>query len=280
MMLMPDGHPKHLPFTDGTGVADIEPIRSEIETVLAAARALPEEDAKLDRLIAVIEEKAALPNNKLLVFSSFRHTLAYLARKLNERGVRVGLIHGDVPDHERRQRRAAFAASAEDPRTIDVLLSSEVGAEGLDYQFCDAIVNYDIPWNPMRIEQRIGRIDRYGQKSDTVLIYNFVTPGTVEFEIYDRCLLRIGIFERTIGGSEAVLGEIAEGIRRVVEDLSLSEGARKDRLQQIADNEIRHIAAADACAYLRARGGARRADTYLHNSRPPAYPGGGASPFR
>src|SRR4029077_10635517 len=106
----------------------------------------------------------------------------------------------------------------------------------------DAIVNYDIPWNPMRIEQRIGRIDRYGQKSDTVLIYNFVTHGTVEFEIYDRCLLRIGIFERTIGGSEAVLGEIAEGIRRVVEDLSLSEADRRQRLQQIADNEIRHIA--------------------------------------
>jgi hypothetical protein len=102
-------------------------------------------------------------------------------------------------------------------------------------------VNYDIPWNPMRIEQRIGRIDRYGQKSDTVLIYNFVTPGTVEFEIYERCLLRIGIFERTIGGSEAILGEIAEGIRRVVEDLSLTEADRRQRLQQIADNEIRHI---------------------------------------
>ena len=75
-----------------------------------------------------------------------------------------------------------------------------------------------------------------------VLIYNFVTPGTVEFEIYDRCLLRIGIFERTIGASEAILGDIAEGIRRVVEDLSLSEADRNQRLQQIADNEIRHIA--------------------------------------
>src|SRR5439155_22074222 len=97
------------------------------------------------------------------------------------RGVRVGSIHGDVKDDERRALRRAFALPAENPDAIDVLLSSEVRSEGLDFQFCEALVNYDIPWNPMRIEQRIGRIDRYGQANETVAIYNLITPGTVDF---------------------------------------------------------------------------------------------------
>ena len=57
------------------------------------------------------------------------------------------------------------------------------------YQFCDCIVNYDLPWNPMRVEQRIGRIDRNGQKSESVAIVNLITPGTVDADIYERCLL-------------------------------------------------------------------------------------------
>jgi ATP-dependent helicase HepA len=61
------------------------------------------------------------------------------------------------------------------------------------------MVNYDIPWNPMRIEQRIGRIDRFGQRSDKVLIYNFITPGTVEERIFFRCFERIGVFRDTVG---------------------------------------------------------------------------------
>ena len=99
-----------------------------------------------------------------------------------------GLVHGDVPDDERANLRRRFALPKEDADAIDVLLSSEVGCEGLDFQFCDFLINYDLPWNPMRIEQRIGRIDRYGQKSETVAIVNFVTPGTVDADIYDRCL--------------------------------------------------------------------------------------------
>ncbi len=155
-----------------------------------------------------------MPNRRLLLFSSFRHTLAYVDAALRAGGVRVGLIHGGVADDDRRRLRKAFALPPEHDDAIDVLLSSEVGSEGLDFQFCDALVNYDIPWNPMRIEQRIGRIDRYGQASQTVAIYNFVTPGTVDFDIFNRCLLRIGVFERAIGGSEAILGEDCRGAAR------------------------------------------------------------------
>ena len=224
----------------------VDEVQNEIGAVLAQARALPPDDPKLERLLTIVAEKGGMPNRRLLVFSAFRHTLAYLEAALLNRGVRVGLIHGDVDDDDRRKLRRTFALPPDDGAAIDVLLSSEVGSEGLDFQFCDALVNYDIPWNPMRIEQRIGRIDRYGQASETAAIYNLVTPGTVDFEIYDRCLLRIGIFERAIGGSEAILGDIATRLQRVAEDFSLTDAERNARLQQLADNDIRQIAETEA----------------------------------
>ena len=106
----------------------------------------------------------------------------------------MAIITGKVQDEEREALRNRFRLPRTDPDAIDILLSSEVGCEGLDYEFCDRMVNYDIPWNPMRIEQRIGRIDRFGQRSEKVLIYNFVTPGTVEERIFFRCFERIGVF--------------------------------------------------------------------------------------
>lgn len=228
------------------GDTGIDAIRQEIASVLAQARELPADDPKLDRLLTIVAEKGTMPNRRLLVFSAFRHTLAYLDAALRVQGVRVGMIHGSVGDDDRRALRRAFALPPEHPAAVDVLLSSEVGSEGLDFQFCDALVNYDIPWNPMRIEQRIGRIDRYGQASETVAIYNLVTPGTVDFDIYSRCLVRIGIFERAIGGSEAILGDIATRLQQVAEDFSLTDSERANRLQQLADNEIRQIAETEA----------------------------------
>jgi ATP-dependent helicase HepA len=233
---------------EGAEILDtsIDDIRADIGAILAQARALPAEDPKLDRLLGIVAQKGAMANRRLLLFSAFRHTLTYLDAAMRAHGVRTGLIHGDVKDDERRALRRAFALPAQDPGAIDVLLSSEVGSEGLDFQFCDALVNYDIPWNPMRIEQRIGRVDRYGQTSETVAIYNLVTPGTVDFDIYSRCMMRIGIFERTIGGSEAILGEIATRLQQVAEDFSLTEDERNGKLQQLADNEIRQIAETEA----------------------------------
>jgi len=103
------------------------------------------------------------------------------------------------------------------------------------------LVNYDLPWNPMRVEQRIGRIDRYGQKSESVVIYNFITPGTIDAAIYDRCLLRIGVFRQALGGSEDILGQLTREIRAIAENFTLSTEEQAARLQQLADNEIRAV---------------------------------------
>lgn len=212
----------------------------EIGEIADRAAAL-ENDPKCDRLLSYVEEKAQLTNNKLLVFSTFRHTLGYLFAQLATTGVRVGLVHGSVPDSERRDLRARFAKDKSEPDAIDILLSSEVGTEGLDYQFCDALVNYDLPWNPMRIEQRIGRIDRRGQRSETIAIKNLIVSGTVDAAIFKRCLMRIGVFQRALGGSEAILGELTREIRKIGEDLTLNESERATRLQQLADNKIGRV---------------------------------------
>jgi ATP-dependent helicase HepA len=219
----------------------VEQVRADIQALLDEAQLLDPYDPKVEAFIQVLADKSRLPNNKALVFSTFRHTLAYLARHSTRSGLRVGLIHGDISEEDRRDLRRRFALPKEEVTAIDVLLSSEVGCEGLDFQFCDFLINYDLPWNPMRIEQRIGRIDRYGQKSETVAIINFITPGTVDADIYERCLVRIGVFQHAIGGNEEILGEITQALHDIAESFSLTAEQRDKRLRQLADNSIRQI---------------------------------------
>lgn len=219
----------------------IDLVRNDVEDLLEQARNLTPHDPKVEAFVKVIIEKNKLPNNKAMVFSTFRHTLAYLAQHTQQTGIRYGLVHGDVPDEERADLRRRFALPKEDADALDVLLSSEVGCEGLDFQFCDFLINYDLPWNPMRIEQRIGRIDRYGQKSEKVAIINFITPGTVDADIYERCLWRIGVFQHAVGGSEEILGTITQELHDIAESFSLTAEERAKQLQQLADNGVRQV---------------------------------------
>jgi len=214
-------------------------IHDRIEEILKLAQKLPPEDPKFDAMMEVIRKKSYDENkNKIMIFSSFKHTLRYLNRRLMEKGLRVGMIHGEVPDEERRELRKRFDPAetpSTDNKALDVLLFSEVGCEGLDYQFCDCMINYDLPWNPMKVEQRIGRIDRNGQTSESVAIYNMVTPGTVDADIYDRCLLRIGVFHSSVGDCEDILGEITGEIRKLVDNFELTDEERREKLQQMTD---------------------------------------------
>ena len=219
----------------------INSIQAQIQTIIESARFLDPHDPKLEALSNIIRDKQSLNNNKVMLFSSFRHTLNYLYRHLREDGFRVGMIHGGTADEERVNLRRRFEKPREELDGLDLLLFSEIGCEGLDYQFCDCIVNYDLPWNPMRVEQRIGRIDRVGQKSESIAIVNLITPGTVDADIYERCLVRIGVFNNALGGSEEILGEITREIRSIAEQFTLSDEERGLKLQQLADNKIRLI---------------------------------------
>lgn len=213
----------------------------EAGTLLREARSLPPDDPKLDALLEIT--RATMDDiespGKVLVFSFFLATLGYLKARLLEAGVRVEIVSGNVAEDDRQVLRDRFRLPRTDPAAIDVLLSSEVGCEGLDYEFCDRLVNYDIPWNPMRVEQRIGRIDRFGQKAAKVLIFNLVTPGTIEDRVFFRCFERLGIFRDTVGDLEEVLGDTVSSLTRLVVDTTLSPAQVDERARQEADNVVR-----------------------------------------
>lgn len=157
------------------------------------------EDAKVEKLLKIIKEVFKNGIKKLVVFALFRKSLKYLNIRLKKAGYNSLVIHGLI------ENRADILKQFKMDENIHILLSSEVGSEGLDMQFCNSMVNYDLPWNPMVVEQRIGRIDRFGQKSPIVNIYNMVVADSIQEEIYMRLLERIGIFQGTIGDMEAIL---------------------------------------------------------------------------
>lgn len=223
---------------------ELETIAEKVKAVVAMAKNLDPFDPKMEAVVSLVEQKQNAEehgNHRVMLFSSFRHTLRYVHDGLLKAGVRAGMVHGGVPDEERTALRERFEKEKGDPQALDVLLFSEVGCEGLDYQFCDCMINYDLPWNPMRVEQRIGRIDRNGQKSEFVSIYNLITPGTVDADIYERCLKRIGVFEEALGESEEILGRITRDIQQIAINPNLSDEERREQLQQLADNEIRQL---------------------------------------
>ena len=191
-------------------------------------------DSKFEAFRGVLDEVVGRRGKKAIVFSTFRDTLRYLEVKLAELGIGTETIHGGVDD--RAERVARFAS---DPR-VDVLLSSEVGREGLNMQFCDVVVNYDLPWNPMRVEQRIGRVDRIGQTSPVINVYTFTITGTIEERIYERLLEKINVFSEALGDLEEILSEddsLAKKIEGLEQDLyrtELTEAEQNQRIDEVA----------------------------------------------
>ena len=162
-------------------------------------------DSKFDQLLTVLKTVFDHGNKKIIVFAIFKKTLKYLAIRLRKAGYKCELIYGDPSiDKVAALRRFQF------DDTIQVLLSSEVGSEGLDMQFCNTLVNYDLPWNPMVVEQRIGRVDRFGQESPKVNINTIIVKESILEDIYERLLTRIGIFRESIGDLEAILDSVMQ----------------------------------------------------------------------
>ncbi len=179
---------------------------------------LPARDCKYEKLREILDKVLTEdPARKVIVFTFFTGTSSYLADRLNDEGIPALRIAGDVSSNPRRPDddvRGKLIQRFRDDPGVRVLVSTEVGSEGLDFQFCSFLVNYDLPWNPMVVEQRIGRIDRFGQKAPVLHFYSLVVEDTIEDRILQRLYDRIGIFERSVGDLESILGDELEGIRR------------------------------------------------------------------
>ena len=165
-------------------------------------------DTKYQKLRKELLERS--PQEKVIIFAFFKDTLSYLQRRLEADGLSCLLVTGDVTDRDERDRLLNnFNDSA-----FRILLCSEVAAEGVDLQFCRVMVNYDLPWNPMRVEQRIGRIDRIGQHAKSIVIINFHVRGTIDGSIYAHLYQKIGIFKDTVGDLESVCRRIRKPSHR------------------------------------------------------------------
>jgi len=141
-------------------------------------------------------------NDKVILFTTFRATARYLYERLEKNGISSILLWGSM-EHPKQYYIDQFKTS----KTLKVLISTEVVSEGVDLQFSSFLINYDLPWNPMRVEQRIGRIDRLGQKSQKLNIWNLYYEDSIDDRIVNRLFERIQIFEESLGEHEAIIGE-------------------------------------------------------------------------
>lgn len=197
-------------------------------------------DSKATRLVECLDQFfKENPDKKIIIFSFFKITLYYLETFLNTRGYSKGcsILTGDQNPQDRWDSIQDFKSNPEKK----ILLSSEVGAEGIDLQFCNAIVNYDLPWNPMKIEQRIGRIDRIGQKEKVLLIYNFVCDGTIDEKIYNKLWKRIQVFENVLGDVEMLLNNKISELTNSIFSRKLTSEQQDQLISQTAAAIERNI---------------------------------------
>lgn len=216
------------------------PVEDRLREAWTAAAGI---DSKYDKFVDALKQmigEGTAADGKVLVFSFFRKTIEHLAVRLREllidgQPLRVSILYGPTPEEERHQIVRAFR----EERGPHVVLSSEVAAEGLDFEFANAMVNYDLPWNPMRVEQRIGRLDRYGQEAKVIHIFNFSVIDTIEERILERLYERIGIFKTAIGDLESILGDEIEWLTRELLQPDLTPEEEEEVITQAAENIVR-----------------------------------------
>ncbi|MDK2960098.1 MAG: hypothetical protein PWP12_282 [Bacillota bacterium] len=185
----------------------------ELRVLVQKGRALEEREmsSKLAKLREVLTDQNIFvdPKTKLLIFTEFKETLDYLVATLQGWGLRVTQIHGGMKIGDRDTPGTRLYAEREFREEAQVLVATEAAGEGINLQFCWLMVNFDIPWNPMRLEQRMGRIHRYGQERDC-LIFNFVAANTREGQVLERLLERLWEIRRELGSDQVfdVVGEI------------------------------------------------------------------------
>ena len=229
---------------------------NEAASEIAAANLHEEEAAELDDLVRALEALAVDskgeefvrrmtilldedPDAKVLVFTEFRETQAYLKELLDQadrpgRPIGVKLFHGQLKPMAKDDAVESFRVG----HGPQVLISTEAGGEGRNFQFCHYLVNYDLPWNPMRVEQRIGRLDRIGQEHE-VRVFNLYAEGTVEERVLDVLEKRINAFEDTVGGLDPILGETEDDLRKILRRAPSERDAALEELGRRLEDQVR-----------------------------------------
>jgi SNF2 family DNA or RNA helicase len=189
------------------------PLRSQIMELVEMIKKI-ETHSKAAKTVELIQQI----NDKVIIFTEYRATQNYLQKYLSEHGITSVPFRGGFKRSKKDWMTDLFQNRAQ------VLIATEAGGEGINLQFCNQVINYDLPWNPMRVEQRIGRVHRLGQKRD-VHIYNLSTVGTIEQHILNLLYEKIDLFEM-------VIGELDD----IVERLSLNQSLEENLISIIMDS--------------------------------------------
>jgi hypothetical protein len=200
-------------FTTAKSPQEIQQEGNEVRKLYEMAQSLynrKQEEKKFQKLQELLKSNGVLEHGeKLVIFTEHKDTLLYLEERLSKSGgYKVVTIHGGKMVDERREAQWAFAK----PDT-QILIATDAAGEGINLQFCRLLINWDIPWNPNRLEQRMGRIHRYGQKQD-VLVFNMVASNTKEGKVLERLLTKLDIIREGMGDDRVydVIQDVLEGV--------------------------------------------------------------------
>jgi superfamily II DNA or RNA helicase len=226
--------------------SDVREEIAELRQLAQKAQAVEDagSEAKLARLNKLMHEEGFFdrPDQRLLIFTEFKDTLDYLVEKLGSWGFRVGTIHGGMKPGSRDEPGTRLYTEQQFKEgAIQILVATEAAGEGINLQCCNILFNYDIPWNPNRLEQRMGRIHRYGQLKDC-LIFNFAATNTIEGRVLQRLLEKLQEIRNALDDDSVfnVVGEVlpAAHIERVLRDYyagKLGDEDLEDRLLRDVD---------------------------------------------
>lgn len=198
-------------FTTAKSIGDIKLETEKVKNLLDLAESLYHsntEEKKFQKLSELLQNQGVLDSSeKLVIFTEHKDTLDYLEKKLKNNGYLVETIYGGMNVDERRSAQIAFS------RQSQILIATDAAGEGINLQFCRLLINWDIPWNPNRLEQRMGRIHRYGQKQD-VLVFNMVAQNTREGKVLERILSKLDVIREQMGDDRVydVISDIFEGV--------------------------------------------------------------------
>ncbi len=242
--------------------AELEAEIQTLDSLLAQAKDIIErgEEAKLQHFKQALETmQAREPGEKVLIFTESRDTLDYLERRLREWGYSVCTIHGGMPLEDRINAERVFKNEAQ------IMVATEAAGEGINLQFCHLMINYDIPWNPNRLEQRMGRIHRYGQTRE-VTIFNLVAADTREGRVLNRLFVKLDEIRNALGSDKVfdVIDELFPG--RNLAQL-LTEAAANARTLEDILHEIEIRVDEDYLRTVRANLGESLASRYIDYTR-------------
>ena len=167
-------------FTTSKSIAEIKQEAAEVKSLYEMANTLfnqQKEEQKYRELKLLLTSQGVVDGEKLVIFTEHKDTLLYLQERLSNNGYTVATIHGGMTVDERREAQCRFMTP-----DVQILICTDAAGEGINLHFCRLLINWDIPWNPNRLEQRMGRIHRYGQKSD-VIVFNMVACNSSEGQV-------------------------------------------------------------------------------------------------